>query len=67
MSESLSLPKVKLISPDKRKIHYEKILSETPVNNTDANKNKIKNIQIKKNNNSNKNMMIKQKMMKCLY
>ena len=58
MSESLSLPKVKLISPDKRKIHYEKILSETPVNNTDANKNKIKNIQIKKNNNSNKNISI---------
>ena len=51
MSDSLSLPKVKLISPEKRKIFYEKILSDTPPNkSSNNNKNKLKNIQIKKKN-----------------
>ena len=54
MSESLSLPKVKLISPEKRKLYYEKILSETPINGTET-KNKIKNIQVKKNRNTSSN------------
>ena len=50
MSNSLSLPKVKLISPDKKRIYYEKILSDTPYDKN--NNNKIKNIQINKANTS---------------
>ena len=53
MSDSLSLPKVKLISPEKRKEYYEKILSDTPPNNNINSNNKIKNIQIKKKNMNN--------------
>ena len=56
MSDSLSLPKMKLISPEKKKQYYEKILSDTAPNNNNNNnnnknnnnKNKLKNIQIKK-------------------
>jgi hypothetical protein len=54
MSVSLSLPKVKLVSPERRKLYYEKILSERSDNNTDT-KNKIKIIQIQKDRNSNTN------------
>ena len=51
MSDSLSLPKVKIISPEKKKQYYENILSDTPPNtNNNNNKNKLKNIQIKKIN-----------------
>ena len=50
MSESLSLPKIKLISPEKRKEYYEKILSDIPTNNNNNSNNKLKNIQIKKIN-----------------
>ena len=58
MSVSLSLPKVKLISPERRKLYYEKILSERSDNNTDTKNNKIKIIQIQKNRNSNTNKSI---------
>ena len=55
MSYSLSLPKVKTVSPDKKRLYYEKILSDTPYdknNNNNNNNNKIKNIQINKKNQS---------------
>ena len=58
MSDSLSLPKVKLVSPGKKKAYYEKILSGTPPFKINNSKNKLKNIQIKKKNtttNTNKN------------
>ena len=50
MSDSLSLPKIKLISPEKKKAYYEQILSGTPPNKLNSNKKKLKNIQIKKKN-----------------
>ena len=48
MSDSLSLPKVKLISPENRKAYYEQILSGGTPKKLNNNKNKLKNIQIKK-------------------
>ena len=53
MSDSLSLPKVKLTSPERRKLYYEEILSGTPPSNNN-NKNKLKNIQIKNKNSTTK-------------
>ena len=55
MSESLSLPKIKFISPEKRKEYYEKILSDIPTSNNNNSNNKLKNIQIKKINTKTKN------------
>jgi hypothetical protein len=60
MSESLSLPKIKLISPEKKKLYYEKILSETPPINNTINNNLKKHQLIKKSatNTNNENMQI---------
>jgi len=60
MSESLSLPKIKLISPEKKKLYYEKILSETPPTNNIINNKLTKNQLIKKssNNTNNENTQI---------
>jgi hypothetical protein len=60
MSESLSLPKIKLISPEKKKLYYEQILSETPPTNNSINNKLKKNQLIKKSsrNTNNENMQI---------
>ena len=60
MSESLSLPKIKLISPEKKKLYYEQILSETPPTNNIINNKLKKNQLIKKSttNTNNENMQI---------
>ena len=60
MSESLSLPKIKLISPEKKKLYYEKILSETPPTNNSINNKLKRNQLIKKSttNTNNENMQI---------
>jgi hypothetical protein len=60
MSESLSLPKIKLISPEKKKLYYEKILSETPPINNSINNKLKKNQLIKKSatNANNENIQI---------
>jgi len=56
----LSLPKIKLISPEKKKLYYEKILSETPPTNNIINNKLTKNQLIKKssNNTNNENTQI---------
>ena len=54
MSESLSVPKMKLVSPEKRRIYYENILSENPPkNNNTYNKSKVIKINKEKTINSN--------------
>ena len=65
MSDPLSLPKLKSLSPEKKKQYYEKILSETPPNNNNNSNNKnhkkLKKIQIKKKNTTNTNENIDNK------
>ena len=44
MAESLSAPKINLISPEKKRLYYEKILSESSPNNNNVTKTKFKTI-----------------------